>query len=313
MEAAVEGGRGRWSTALGLTVAVLLLSIFDTLALVLLPVAVLMVGLPGERRARWMVIGAVVWLLGLMLSGGMLGPLSRGWALLLGGIYLILALVRPDWDVISRALASVGLAFAAGVLGLLVVGQAEVVEAMVREHFETVSALTIGDLQSRMPDSAWVADLRGASERISELQARLFPALLGLQSVAALALASWWIRKLGRTDHPAFELHPLREFRFNDQLIWLLIGGIALLILPLGDAAAAAALNVLVFMGGLYVLRGLAVFVFLAAGSKSIVTMVLGALALIFLYPIAFTAALLMGVGDTWLDVRRRVAVARPS
>ena len=41
--------------------------------------------------------------------------------------------------------------------------------------------------------------------------------------------------------------------------------------------------------------------------------MVFGVIALIFLYPVAFTAALLMGVGDTWLDVRRRVAQTDPS
>jgi len=173
--------------------------------------------------------------------------------------------------------------------------------------------VTLADLQTRMPESAWLADLRAATERIGTLQTRLFPALLGLQSLAALALASWWIRRMGRSRSRAFRLDPLREFRFPDELIWILIGALALTLVPVWPGASRVALNVLVFMGALYALRGLAIFVFLATGSRSIPTMVLGTIALVFLYPVAFTAALLMGVGDTWLDVRRRVVLARPT
>jgi hypothetical protein len=292
----------------------LLLSVFDALALVLLPLAILMLALPaGERRARWIATGVVLWVLAVLVSAGGLAVLSRIWALLLGTTYLGLTLARPGWDVTSRALASIGATLAAGGLALLVSGQAVALDARVRTHFQELSALTIGDLQARLPGSTWIADLGEATERIAALQAELFPALLALQSLMALALASWWIRRLGRSDSEAFRLGRLRDFRFNDQLIWLLIGSLLLFLLPLGEVATRLALNGLVFMAALYAYRGLAVFVFLATGSRSIPTMVLGALALVFLYPVAFTAALLMGVGDTWLDVRRRVATATPA
>lgn len=308
MEAAVEGGRGRWSTAFALTIAVLLLSVFDALALVLLPLAVLVVALPTENRLRWLGIGLVLWVIAIFFGGGPLVVLSRGWSLMLGASFLVATLARPGWPVLTRALTTVALSLLAGVAGLMVSGEAGALDNVIREHFRTVSVLTLGDLQARMPDAAWIAELRLATERIAELQADIFPALLALQSVAALALVAWWVRRLRRSESEAFALGDLRDFRFNDQLIWVLIGGLALLLLPSGPLGDRIAINGLVFMGALYALRGLAVFVFLAKGTRSIPTMVFGALALIFLYPVALTAALLMGVGDTWLDVRNRVA-----
>ncbi|MEX2581773.1 MAG: DUF2232 domain-containing protein [Gemmatimonadota bacterium] len=313
MEEAVAGGRGRWSAAIGLTLAVLFLSVFDALALVLLPLAILMVGLPAERTMKWVGAGVILWVIALALSGGGLGAVSRGWAMMLGASYLTFTIAKPEWDVTSRSLASVAVGLAAGGLGLAVTGRASELDGMIRRHFETISNLSLGDLQTRMPDAQWVVDLRSATEQISALQAEMFPALLALQSVAALALVSWWTRRLRRSESDAFELHRLRDFRFNDQLIWVLIGALILFLLPLGAAGDRIATNAAVFMVALYAVRGLAVFVFLAAGSRSIPTMVIGVIALVFLYPIAFTAALLMGLGDTWLDVRRRVASANPT
>jgi hypothetical protein len=314
--AGAEGGdadRGRWSAAVGLTLAVLLLAVFDALALVLLPLAMLLIVLPAERRAGWVVAGVALWFLALLFSGGPLGEVSRGWALMLAAIYYVVTLARPEWPVTSRTLVSVGVAAGAGFLGLLATGQLAALDALVESHFTTVSALTMGNLQNGLPDSSWAADLRAATEMIGQWQARLFPALLALQSLAALALASWWVRRIGRSEGESFALAPLADFRFNDQLIWLLIGALLVMLLPFGAGVNRLSLNVLVFMVALYALRGLAVFVFLAKGSRSVPTMVLGSLALVFLYPVAITAAVLMGVGDTWLDVRKRVAVARPT
>lgn len=313
MDEAVEGGRPRWSAAIWLTLAVVLLSVFDALALVLLPLAILMVGLPEGRKPKWVIAGAALWVLALLVAGGPLAGLSRGWALMVGAVFFAATIARPTWDVISRGILAVAAGLAGGALGILATGQGAALDELIRSHFATISSLTLGDLQARMPDSAWLADLRTATEQISRLQADLFPALLALQTLAALALASWWIGRLGRSESAAFTLHRMRDFRFDDQLIWVLIAALLLFLLPLPGVADRVALNMILFMVGLYALRGLAVFIFLATGSQSIVTMVLGVVALVFLYPVAFTAALLMGVGDTWLDVRRRVAKVNPS
>jgi hypothetical protein len=313
MEGAAETHRGRWRTAIGLTLAVVLLAVSDALPLVALPLAVLLLGLPGERQSRWFVAGAVLLALGMVITAGGLATLSRAWALSLGALFLAITWWRPDWGITSRGLIAVAACLLTALGGYLATGDVGQLDAQVRAHFATVSSVTVADLQTRMPDATWVAELGEATQRIAEVQAQLFVALLALQSLAALGLASWWVRRLGRSESPAFALRPLSEFRFNDQLIWVLIVSVVLLLLQLHPTVTRVALNALVFMIALYTLRGLAVFVFLAAQSRSVPTMVFGVLALLFLYPVAFTAALLIGVGDTWLDVRRRAALARPT
>lgn len=313
MEEAVRGGRAGWGTAVALSVAVLAFSAFDALALVFLPMSLLLVALPGQRRLVWVLAGALLFLVALGLSAGSFAVLSQGWGLTLGALFLVVTLVRPEWSVIARALTAVGSTVGMATIAVVSSGQLAGFERLVRDHLETVSSATIGDLQTRIPDSEWLAELQAAAQQVSEFQVELFPALLALQSVAALALASWWVRRLGRSDSGAFEVAPLAEFSFNDQLIWVLIAGVILLLLPIGGGVDRIATNVLVFMGALYALRGFGVFIYLAIASRSIATMVLGAIAFIFLYPVALTAALLMGVGDTWLDVRRRAETANPT
>src|SRR5690606_876306 len=195
-EAVEEGGRGRWSAAIGLSLAVLLLSVFDPLALVLLPMGILMIGLPAERRLKWLGVGVILWVMAVMLSGGGLAGLSRGWALMLGASYLALTLVRPTWHVLSRPLAAVGIALVGGGLGVALSSVLDDRARTVWTHYVSISLLTLCDLHTRMPESALVAYLLATSEQISALQSERFPALLALQSRAALALASWWVRRV---------------------------------------------------------------------------------------------------------------------
>lgn len=308
-EAGGEVGRGRWSTAFALTVAVLLFSVFDAIALVLLPLALLLFALPTARPARWIVAGVLLSAFALY-SVGPLATVSRGWALMTGSIFLGVTLAKPAWSVTSRALASIILAMVAGVAGLSISGGVASLDGLVRGHFAAASEAALADMQATMPNAPWVGDVANATEQIAQVQGDVFPALLALQTLAALALVSWWIRRIGRSDAPAFKLGRLREFRFNDNLIWLLIAGLLLLVVPTGTVGMRIAANALVFMGALYAIRGLAVFVFMARAAPAVPTIIFGLLALIFLSPFVVTGALVMGVGDTWLDVRGRAAVA---
>ncbi len=311
MTEAVESGRGHWSTAIGLTVAVLFLSILDGLTLVLLPLAILLVGEPSGRKRAWVYGGGALWILALVLPAGPLATLSRGWGLVLGALFLSITLFRRDWSVLTRSLVATGSSLALALVALVTSGTAGRLDAALREHFTAATEAFLA-MQSRMPESAQLPDLEATARMMTEMRMSVFPSLLALQSLAALALAAWWIRRMGRSDADAYVLGRMRDFRFNDQLIWLLIAGLVLLILPLGAGVERLSVNLLAFMGALYVLRGLAVFAYLASGTKSIATMVFGVLVLILLYPIAFTAALFMGVGDTWLDVRGRLAGQAP-
>lgn len=304
--------RGRWGAAVALTIAVIFLSVFDAVPLVALPLALLMVALPAERRWKWVAAGTMLWLLAVLLPVGTLSTLGRGWSLLLGGAFLYGTLARPAWGVFPRALAALAATMVAALVWLLVSGSAAEVDAMVREHFRTVATLAVGDLATRAPESAWVNELSTATDRMAALQWLLFPAILALQSLAALALASWWFARLRGIADGRHGLRRLREFRFNDQLVWVAVAGLVLLAVPLGELGTRLGYNVLLFMGSLYALRGVGVFVFLTGGAPSWFAILFGALATVFLYPLVLTAAVLVGLGDTWLDVRGRASVPPP-
>jgi hypothetical protein len=153
---------------------------------------------------------------------------------------------------------------------------------------------------------------------LSKAGVAVFPALLALQSLAALALAWAIYHRLGRARLGA-PLRPLREFRFNDQLVWGLIVGLTIVLLPTLTSVRGVGKNLLVFFGALYAVRGFGVLSwFMAPGSLG-VTMAIGFIMLLapvvnIFALLAFTmlgvASLALGLGDTWADWRSR---ARPT
>src|SRR5690606_1425702 len=141
--------------------------------------------------------------------------------------------------------------------------------------------------------------------------AAFYPALLVLTAIAGCTLAWRWYHLLAaRPVGPVGSR--FREFRFSDQAIWLLVGALAVSLLPirgisifgapLGDWAG----NLLVVMVALYVARGLAVFVAASARSPGRIVAELGVVAL-FLWPFAVGGLVLLGLADSWVDFRRRL------
>lgn len=303
----------RWGTALCLALAVVFLSALDALPLVLVPLSLIMLTVAVEHRWRWLLAGLFLGLMGLSLVAPPLGEISRAWALLLGGAFLLLSIWRPGWGVLPRALLAVGVALCVGGAWVAASGDWQSLDALVREHLLAVSDRTFQVARERSPDSPWIGELAAAARQMAGLQADLFVGLLALQSVAALALGSWLVSRMRREPIAAFIIRPWKEFRFNDQLVWLLIGGIALALFPMGALATRLGYNAVLFMAALYALRGVGVFLFLSVGASSLFMIVFGTLAAIFLYPLILGAAILVGLGDTWLDVRgRAVAASRP-
>jgi hypothetical protein len=82
--------------------------------------------------------------------------------------------------------------------------------------------------------------------------------------------------------------------------------GLLLLVTRWEDILARVGANTVVFMGALYALRGAAVILFLSGG-LSLFGYVLLAFGLVFLPPLVLTGAMVIGIGDTWLDVRRKL------
>jgi hypothetical protein len=129
--------------------------------------------------------------------------------------------------------------------------------------------------------------------------ASLLPALMALESLAVLAL-SWAIYHRLSSIKIGPALNPLTEFRFNDQLVWGVAVG-ATLCLPAFADGRNAGLNLLLFFGALYLLRGLGVLAWISRG-RYVFIVILGLIPQIFLL-----VTLALGLGDTWLDLRRRV------
>jgi hypothetical protein len=301
-----EPGSSRWGTALALGLAVLLLGAADPLPLILVPLAGLMVAFPPERRiAVLLALLLAVWVLVQRGSPGPLGGTTRAWALVLAAA-LVGAVAWRQGAFLGRGLMALSAAAAGVGLWLGATGGWRVLDGAARERVQTIATDTFNRLSSGSPGTPWAAD-PAMPERVAHLWWTLFPALLAMQSLAGLGLA-WWIwARSGPPGDRRVPLGRLREFRFADELVWVPIVAIVIVVLPLGGALTRAAGNVLFFMGGLYVLRGMGVFAHLLAGMPPF-GLVVGAMFALLLYPFALAAALAMGVGDTWLDLRGRAS-----
>jgi hypothetical protein len=260
--------------------------------------------------------------------------LARGWCLLLAGSFGLVCLAGDSRPFLPRALMAVGggmfLGLVMSLLGPVSMGQASetvlgelgrrnaetmvLVNAFITQHAERWQSLV-----ERIPQ---LAEMPTETERQLELIAQaghgVFPALLGLQSLAALGLGWATYHRLGRARLGP-PLGRLREFRFNDQLVWGLIVGLIIVLLPTLAALRGVGRNLLVFFGALYAVRGLGVLAwFLTPGSFAAILVigfvmlwlpVLNAIAVLG-FLILTVAAFGLGLGDTWADWRNR---ARPT
>lgn len=139
--------------------------------------------------------------------------------------------------------------------------------------------------------------------------ARLYPASLGLWAMGGGALAWRWYHRLAA--HPLGDAPPpFRSFRFNDHLIWIALGALGTLLLAPGDSLGFWAASLLVLWTGLYVVRGLAV---VSAAVHHLPLFPRAALFLsgLLLLPFALGGLAAIGVADTWIDVRAKLAAMR--
>jgi len=231
--------------------------------------------------------------------------LERGWALLAGGWFLALTLRWPELGLTSRSVAAVAAATTSAAVVLLgSPGGWTVVEWAVRGRLEQGAAAAAEVL--RMMGSTREAGGEEALLGLVETQLYLLPALLALATVAALGLA-WWVIVRSTTGRRG-ALAPLAEFRFPDPLIWLLIGGVILLLVG-GGPWVRMGVNLVVFMMPLYALRGAGVILGVRGG-LSPWGWLLVSMGMIFAAPALLFGAFLVGLGDTWLDLRARVGGA---
>ncbi len=292
--------------------------------------------------AGWVAGGSVV----LALAWGIVAALAvawpppdggfeiveRGWAVLVASAFGLTVLLRVRRSArgafLAPALVAIGgAALVAVALSLLTQGGGEQLSHMLDGEYKDRLVRPIAVWEEYFASTEWT-DAAAKSPAMAEFgtdflaqlrtlpalaiaYARVAPAVLALESLAALAL-SWAVyHRLSRRPL-GDQLGALRDFRFSDHLVWGLAAGLILLVLPGLDVGLLVGANLIVFFGALYALRGFGVLAwFFKPGRAATVLLVLASLlAFPIVVPAVLAAALGLGVGDTWLDWRRR---ARPS
>lgn len=288
----------RWIRAVGMLVLALSTVVFAPSVLIGIPFVLLVVLMPGPGAGAWGIAALFVFLVASQEQTGSVWFLERGWALLVGGAFAAVTLRWPSARFTSRGLAAVGAA--AAVSAAYLASHPAVwssVDWLIRERIG-------GDLAVMIEGARSMTDLNPAFQAsLDDLLAahlNLYPSLIALSTFGALGV-SWWLYvrvSLGRSDG----LGALRGFAFPDFLVWLVVAGVGFLLL--GTAwARAVGTNTLVFMAVLYALRGLGVVIFFKGGVTA-VGVLIGGLVTLIAAPVVLGAAVMIGLGDTWLGLR---------
>jgi hypothetical protein len=264
----------------------------------------------------WVVIAGVLLLSPAGPAQGAYSGMARGWTLLLASTFGLASVIASAEGFFSRALSALAVAMALA-FGIVLVSQGGT---------GRVSATMTGELNRRIDESnkslrdaanqpEWKAmlakspglqrlteDSEAQLASIPKWSAMLMPALLALESLAALALGwAFYHRMSDVAIGPA--LGKLKDFRFNDQLVWGVAVGASIYLLKAFEEGKTAGFNLLVFFGFLYVLRGMGILAWMSRGNAMKAMLIVAA---IFAWPIMTALAFIIGLGDTWLDWRTR-------
>jgi hypothetical protein len=273
----------------------------------------------GSRAALAVIwLGLAAWM--LLQPAGEPGTaysqMARAWAIVLAASFGLVSLLSSATPFFVRALASVGIALAVGLTVALSSpsGIARFQHAGGEEFMRRTTA-TLNKFQEKWDTEQWkdlsarMPLLQSADDWAAEIERELpkrttplIPALLALESLAALGLA-WGVYHRLSAVKIGPEMGPLTEFRFNDQLIWALAVGLTLTLLPAFSEGRNAGFNLLLFFGALYATRGLGILAWISKGRYLFIILLSLIPQGIFLLGVI---ALALGLGDTRIDVRRR-------
>ncbi len=263
----------------------------------------LLVSRPGTvREWVWLIAGGLWSALWLQQVGGLGGQVARAAAVLLCGSFLVLTLWQPSGG-IGRTLAATA---AAGVVLALWMWRLDISWAQLLAGVNQELAFYESTVRQQWRTAGAPQDLVDQASAMVRSVSQFFPGLLALAGIAGLRLAWSWYHRLA--VHPlGAPAAPFRRFGFSDQLVWGWVVALALAVLPVPEPWRLAGANLLLVLGVLYAVRGLAVVVAQAGGVAAPVATVLGFIAL-FLLPFVVGGLTLLGLADTWLDFRRRLS-----
>ena len=263
------------------------------------------------REWIWLAFAGLVAVLSLLPPGGVAGDFTRAAGVLVSGAFVVLSLWRPA-PLFRRAILAVALGLALTLASTAAMGAGwngieQAVAAQTRDYFQAqVQQADSAGLSPAMVDGFRRLAVEGPAA------APFYPAGIAFAALAGLVLAWRCYRLIARWPvGPAAAR--LGEFRFSDHAVWAPIAALAVLllgrpgVLVLGMPLGTWAGNRLAVAFVVYAVRGLAVFASAARRTPRRVVAVLGAVALLF-WPFAAGGLLLLGLADSWVDFRRRLA-----
>jgi hypothetical protein len=293
-----------------------------------------MAGLLAVSRPRsgrewlWLVGTASLSLLWVVGSGGIADQVVNAMAVLMTGAFIAISVAdrRPGF---TRAAWSVLVATAAIVVWSQVWGirWPDIELALTRQWWAFCRNLAVAADFAEVSASgkAFIEQMADAGRAI----AQLFPARLVVSGILGLVVAASWHQRITRRPlgRPVGEL---RDFRFTDHLIWLVIAGVAVLVMPevrvvqnLADRSEGwdrlvytleywnpVAINLLLVCTALYAARGAAVIRRILRPGPAIA---LAVIATLFLLPFALAGLAALGVADTWIDFRQKLGAVPKS
>lgn len=299
----MTSGRSEFGRIASFALVAVAFAVVQPLIMIGLPLALLLLT-RGPRNLRSAVITAAI------LAGALLGDRSglwwieRGWSLILAGTFVWIVGWRPNWNFSAQALAAIGMAVVAVSLVLAASpGTWMDIDSLMTARASHAAETAAGVLGARADET-----VQALMQRVVKLQVAVFPALLGVSSLGALGVVVGVRKWLAGDSGNVFGR--LRNFRFNDHLVWLWLLGLVVILAPAGEIADRIGGNVVFFMGALYVVRGMAVLLSLAGGIP-VMAGVIGGVVALLLYPVLvliLAVMLIVGLGDTWLNVRSRVS-----
>jgi hypothetical protein len=266
-----------------------------------------------------------VWVMSIPAPPGSVAyhDIARGWGLVGAGAFGVVCLSDPDRPFLYRVLPALGITMLLALLVLTVAPDGwRQAHSVFAEQFAARNGRWAAQMQlvsqqlgTQAPSTslrlgAWTAQYLQWLDSYSAFMVAFYPAVLALESLSALAIGWGLYHRLSRVRLGP-PLAPLRMFTFNDQLIWGLVVGLALVLVPSLDALAVVGKNLLAFFGVLYALRGLGVLASLLARTRKLAIVALVILG-VLLWPLVLSAALVLGVSDTWADWRLRARMATP-
>jgi hypothetical protein len=275
----------------------------------------------GRPSLAFIWIALAAWVLVVFTrSAGSFGYLACGWVVVLAatfGSLVVLARRGAARPFSTQAFAAIGVTFLIGAGAALVTphGAATLTslvsaeaskrgEQSLAEWRQTTESKEWRDLFAGNPDAKTIATtMQSQLEAAPAAASMLFPSMLALESLVALAIAWAVYHRMGR-GRLGPPLAALKDFRFSDQFVWGLVAGLALIVVPGFTAMSAVGANLLVFFGALYALRGVGVGLwFLSPGPVMMALLIL--FGMVF-PPVLGVLGVGLGVGDTWLNWRAR-------